>query len=82
MNWKVYIIHCSDNSYYTGITNNIEKRYQDHCNGKGAKYFRGRKPVEVVFVEEGHSRSTASKREFAIKKLSHIQKEQLILQHQ
>ncbi|MBU2512688.1 GIY-YIG nuclease family protein [bacterium] len=78
MNWIVYIIMCSDNTLYTGISNDIEKRFKDHQNGNGAKYFRGRKPEELVYVEEGHSRSTASKRELEIKKMTRTKKDQLI----
>ncbi|MBU3914652.1 GIY-YIG nuclease family protein [bacterium] len=78
MNWKVYIILCSDDSLYTGITIDIEKRYIDHENGNGAKYFRGRKPKELVYVEEGHSRSSASKRELEIKKMTRSRKKRLV----
>jgi putative endonuclease len=68
--WTVYIIHCSDDSLYTGITNDISKRYEKHCAQQGAKYFRGRQPKQLVYVESGHTRSTASQREAVIKKLS------------
>lgn len=62
-NWQVYIILCSDNSLYTGITTDIERRFRQHREGKGARYFRGRKPLEVIYLENGHTRSTAAKRE-------------------
>ena len=78
MNWKVYIIKCSDDTLYTGISNDIEKRFQDHLDGNGAKYFRGREPKELVYIEEGHSRSSASKRELEIKKLTRKKKDRLI----
>jgi putative endonuclease len=78
VNWQVYIIRCSDRSLYTGITNNVERRWRQHGGVRGAKYFRGRKPVAIVYLEAGHSRSTASRREAAIKKLSRPQKERLI----
>jgi putative endonuclease len=78
MNWIVYIILCSDNTLYTGITNDLPRRFGQHCDAKGAKYFRGRQPVKVVYVEDGHSRSSAGKREFAIKQLKHIEKLLLI----
>ncbi len=78
MNWKVYIIKCSDDSLYTGISNDIEKRFKDHFDGNGAKYFRGRKPEKFVYIEEGHSRSSASKREIEIKKMTRTMKLQLI----
>ena len=76
--WSVYIILASDNTYYTGITTDMERRWLQHSNNKGAKYFRGRSPVKVVYREEGFNRSTASIREAAIKKLSRKQKQQLV----
>jgi len=79
MDWSVYIIHCSDNSLYTGISTNVDKRFQQHLNCKGAKYFRGRQPLQVVYIEPGHDRSSASCREAAIKKLTSRQKQDLIL---
>ena len=77
-NWTVYIIQASDNSLYTGITTDMERRWLQHSNNKGAKYFRGRSPVKIVYREEGFNRSTASIREAAIKQLSRKQKLQLI----
>ncbi|MBV1871699.1 MAG: GIY-YIG nuclease family protein [Gammaproteobacteria bacterium] len=78
-NWFVYIIEASDNSYYTGITTDIERRFTEHLNGKrGAKYFNGRSPVKIIFSEANHDRSSASKREASIKSLSRAQKKQLI----
>lgn len=76
--WLVYMIRCSDDSLYTGITNDLEKRFQQHVEGKGAKYFRGRQPLEVVHMEQGHDRSSASKREAQIKKLTPEQKRSLV----
>ncbi len=79
MKWSVYIIKANDNSYYTGISTDVERRFAAHISGKqGAKYFNGRTPVKVVYREDGHNRSSASKREAEIKKLSHRQKETLI----
>jgi len=77
MNWHVYIILCSDNSLYTGITTDIQRRFHQHATGRGARYFRGRQPVEVVYREDGHSRSSASQREAEIKSLSRTEKLQL-----
>lgn len=74
----VYILRCCDNTYYTGWTNDVEKRLQTHAQKKGAKYTRGRLPVRLVYVEEMDSKSKALKREHAIKKLSRKQKEELI----
>jgi len=82
VNWKVYIILCSDDSLYTGITTDIEKRFQQHASGTGAKYFRGRHPVRVVYLEDGHSRSSATIRESAIKCLSKSAKNSLLSGHQ
>jgi putative endonuclease len=78
MNWQVYIILCTDNSLYTGITLDIDRRLSEHGGMLGAKYFRGRKPQQVVYLEGGHSRSSASKREAAIKKLKRAEKLVLI----
>lgn len=77
--WYVYIIRATDQSLYTGITTDVERRFAEHKNGRaGAKYFRGRSPEEVVMVESGHDRSSASIREAQIKKLSREQKLELI----
>ncbi|HIF17241.1 MAG TPA: GIY-YIG nuclease family protein [Cycloclasticus sp.] len=78
MSWFVYIIEGSDNSLYTGITTDLERRFQQHLKGSGAKYFYGRKPVKIVYSENHEDRSSASVREAAIKKLSRQQKEKLI----
>ena len=72
------MIHCSDDSLYTGITTNVEKRYQQHATQQGAKYFRARKPEQLVYIESGHDRSSATKREMEIKKLLRVDKIQLI----
>jgi putative endonuclease len=70
MNWLVYIVLCSDDTLYTGITTDIAKRLALHAGGRGAKYFRGRTPTRLIYLEKGHSRSTASSREAEIKKMS------------
>ena len=80
--WVVYILRCADDTLYTGITNDIEKRLQQH-NGEqknGAKYTRSRQPVTLVYSEATGSRSEASKREYAIKSLSRREKQSLIVQ--
>jgi putative endonuclease len=69
MNWQVYIILCDDGTLYTGITTDPERRFQQHARGQGAKYFRGRQPLRVVYLEGGHTRSTATKREAQIKSI-------------
>lgn len=74
----VYILKCSDDSLYTGWTNNIEKRVKAHNEGLGAKYTRGRGPVELVHLEEYEDKKIAMKREYAIKKLTKAKKLELI----
>ena len=64
-NWHVYIILCSDDTLYTGITTDVERRLQQHGGGRGAKYFRGRRPIRLLYLESGHTRSSAGKREIA-----------------
>ncbi len=76
--WLVYIVLCSDNTLYTGITNNIERRMQQHASQQGAKYFRGRSPKRLAYLEDGHDRSSASQREAEIKKLKRDAKDVLI----
>jgi putative endonuclease len=74
MGWQVYIILCSDNSLYTGITTDMERRFRQHAAGSGAKYFRGRQPVRVVYFEHNHSRSSAAGREARIKAMDRAEK--------
>ncbi len=76
--WKVYIILCSDSSLYTGITTDIERRFRQHKEGTGAKFFRGRQPLRVVYLESGHCRSSATRRETQIKAMNRLDKESLI----
>ncbi len=78
MSYFTYILRCSDNTYYTGYTNNLEKRIEVHNSGKWAKYTRGRIPVVLIYKEEYTTESEAKKREYAIKKLSRTEKIQLI----
>ncbi|MDG2500952.1 MAG: GIY-YIG nuclease family protein [Porticoccaceae bacterium] len=77
--WYVYMLRASDQSLYTGITTDLERRLAEHQSGKaGAKYFRGRSAVEMVYSECADDRSAASVREAAIKKLSRAQKLALV----
>ena len=76
--WKLYILRCADGTLYTGITTDVEKRLEAHRIGKGAKYTRGRSPLELVYREECGDHSAALKREIEIKKLSREEKEKLI----
>lgn len=78
MSWYVYILRCGDGTLYTGITDDVERRLAVHRSGKGAKYTRGRGPLEVVYTQEQPDKSAALRRELAIKKLPRGQKEQLI----
>lgn len=75
--WFVYILLCSDNTLYTGITNNISKRIKDHELGIGAKYTKGRSPFNLIFKEKHPNRSSATKRESEIKSFSKKQKLEL-----
>ena len=81
MDWSVYILRCSDDSLYTGITTDVERRVKEH-NGEpanlGAKFTRGRQPVELVYQENVVTRSQATKREIEIKSLTRLQKLNLI----
>ena len=73
----VYIVECSDDTYYTGYTTNVERRVDEHNDGTGAKYTRGRRPVELVHVESFGSQSEAMQREHAIKQLARSAKGEL-----
>jgi putative endonuclease len=74
----VYIIKCADGTYYTGYTTDLDKRLSQHNEGKGAKYTRGRSPVELVHKEEFKTRRAAMKREYEIKQLTREEKERVI----
>lgn len=76
--YYVYILLCSDNSLYTGITTDIKKRIVEHNNGKGSKYVRSRLPAKVVYSEKLADKSVALKREIEIKKMSRGEKIQVI----
>ena len=76
--WHVYILSCSDNTLYTGVTNDLEKRVLNHNNGTGAKYTKFRGPVKLIYSEIFNSRSEAQKREYEIKQLSRTDKLELI----
>lgn len=78
MIWYVYIILCSDGSLYTGITTDPERRFRQHAAGNGAKYFRGRKPLKIVYQEGLHTRSSAGCRELQIKAMTRAEKGALV----
>lgn len=75
--WKLYILRCGDGSLYTGITTDVEARLAAHRSGKGAKYTRGRSPLELIYSEECGSHSDALKREWTVKSLPREEKERL-----
>ena len=68
-NWIVYLVRCSDNSLYCGISNDIKSRVIEHNSGKGAKYTRSRRPVELVSISDEMTKSEALKLEYRIKRL-------------
>ena len=76
--WIVYILRCSDGTFYTGVTNDLIKRVELHNAGKGAKYTRSRLPVSVVHQEAAMHKSDALKREYQIKQMKRSQKLKLI----
>ena len=73
-----YMIKCSDGTLYTGWTNDLEKRVEAHNSGKGAKYTKARRPVELAYYEEFETKEQAMKREYAIKQLGRKEKQKLI----
>lgn len=76
--WSVYILRCDDGSLYTGIAKDVDARFASHRAGRGASYTRIRRPVAVVFREDGFSRSEALIREAGIKRLSKARKESMV----
>lgn len=78
MTHYVYILQCGDDSLYTGYSTDVERRVREHREGTGAKYTRGRGPLELVHVESFDSQSTAMAREYEIKQLSRGRKDRLV----
>lgn len=76
--YYVYILRCEENCLYTGITDDVERRFNEHCAGKGAKYTKSHKPLGVEAVWEAVSKKDASRLEYRIKALTKIEKEELI----
>jgi predicted GIY-YIG superfamily endonuclease len=76
--WYLYVLRCGDGTLYTGITTDVQARFAQHQAGKGAKYTRGRGPLEVVYTEECEDHSAALKRELAVKALSREEKEKML----
>ena len=77
--WHVYLIRCGDGSLYTGITTDVERRLAEHRAGKGAKYLRGRGPLELAYSRPIGDRAAASREEARIKRLSKAAKETLVV---
>lgn len=80
--WYLYILRCRDGSLYTGITTDVEKRFEAHQAGRGAKYTRGRGPLELVYRETCGDHSAALKRELEMKKLPRERKQSLIKEYE
>lgn len=78
MPWCVYLLRCGDGSLYCGSTNDLAERFLAHCEGKGARYTRGRGPLRVAWVQPAATRSAALRREASIKQLDKSQKEALV----
>ncbi len=76
--WFLYLVQCADGSFYTGITNNVTRRCQQHNAGTASRYTRSRLPVELIYQESHTSRSVALKRELVVKAMSRGEKESLI----
>ncbi|MGB9930626.1 GIY-YIG nuclease family protein [Haloarcula amylolytica] len=76
--YHVYVLRCSDNTFYTGYTTDVERRVREHDAGDGAKYTRGRTPVELIHVESFDSQSEAMSREYEIKQYTRAEKERLV----
>jgi putative endonuclease len=77
--WYVYILQCSDGTYYTGITKDLKRRVDEHnTSAKGSKYTRSRRPVKLIYFSEHESRSSAQKSEYSLKQRTRQQKEEII----
>ena len=76
--WYLYILRCRDDTFYTGITTDVEKRLEAHSSGRGAKYTRGRGPLKLIYRETCGTHSDALRRELEIKALSRRKKEKLV----
>lgn len=73
-----YVVECKDGTFYTGWTNNLEKRIDDHNGGRGAKYTKARRPVTLVYYETFETKEEAMRREYAIKQMRRGEKEKMI----
>jgi len=75
--WHLYMVRTADGHLYTGITTDVARRFEEHSSGKGAKYLRGKGPLELAYTQEAGSRSEALKIELMVKKMSKPEKERL-----
>src|SRR6184192_1254292 len=75
--WFCYVLECADGTFYTGITNSIDRRLSMHNRGRASRYTRGRLPVRLVYAEPHRDRSSASRREIAVRKMSRAKKRAL-----
>lgn len=73
--WFIYILLCADGSFYTGSTNDVEKRFGDHLSGKGARYTKSHTPVKIIYTEQFATKSKALIREAEIKSWPRLKKE-------
>lgn len=76
--WRVYMLRLNDDSLYTGITKDLERRLEQHREGNGSKYVRSRLPLKLVYTEEKKDKSSALKREVEIKNWNKSKKEKLV----
>ena len=77
-NWYLYILRCGDGSLYTGITTDVSRRLEAHRRGRGAKYTRGRGPLELVYQQTCGTHSDALRRELEVKAMTRVEKEQMV----
>lgn len=78
MGWKLYILRCDDDTLYTGVTTDVERRFAEHQAGKASRYTRGRLPVTLVYQEQAATRSAALRREAAVKRMTRREKIRLV----
>ena len=80
--WFLYVLRCNDNTFYTGVTNDLNRRVNDHnYSPRGAKYTKTRRPVQLIYWRGFKDRSSAQKAEYKFKKLTRGQKEKIIYEH-
>jgi putative endonuclease len=75
--WFCYVLECADGTFYTGITNSIDRRLSMHNRGRASRYTRGRRPVRLIYAEPHRDRSSASRREIEVKKMPRVKKRRL-----